>query len=85
MERITMKIEGMSCGHCVASVNKALAALGGVNVERVTVGQAIVNHDPAIASADVIARAIEDEGYAVVSTDGAQARPITDCHAPGTA
>jgi copper chaperone len=74
MERITMKIEGMSCGHCVASVNKALKALGGVDIEQVTVGQAVVNHDPVTTSTAAIAQAIEDEGYAVVSTESAPAR-----------
>jgi len=71
MERITMKIEGMSCGHCVASVNNALKALPGVDVERVTIGEAVVSHDPGTTSTAAIAQAVEDEGYAVVSTQGA--------------
>ena len=74
MERVTMKIEGMSCGHCVGSVKKALSALDGVAVEQVAIGQAVIRHDPAVTSTDVIAQAVEDEGYAVVSTENVQAR-----------
>ena len=74
MERITMKIEGMTCGHCVASVNNALKSLDGVQVEQVKVGSASIAFDPARTSNDTIARAIADEGYAVVSTETIQAR-----------
>ena len=78
MERVTMKIEGMSCGHCVASVKNALNALEGVDVEQVAIGQAVINHDPAVTSTEAIAQAVEDEGYAVVSTESVQARkPLT--------
>ena len=71
MERITMKIEGMTCGHCVASINNALKSLDGVQVEQVKVGSAAVAFDPARTSSDTIAQAIADEGYAVVSTESA--------------
>ena len=74
MERITMKIEGMTCGHCVASINNALKSLDGVQVEQVKVGSAAVAFDPARTSSDTIAQAIADEGYAVVSTESAQSR-----------
>ena len=74
MERITMKIEGMTCGHCVASINSALKSLDGVQVEQVKVGSAAVAFDPARTSSDTIAQAIADEGYAVVSTESAQTR-----------
>jgi copper chaperone len=64
MERTTLAIEGMSCGHCVASVEKALRRMEGVEVEEVKVGAARVAYDPARVSLEGIARAIEDEGYA---------------------
>ena len=66
MERITVKIDGMTCGHCVGSVTKALESLHGVNVERVGIGEASVAYDPAATSADQIRQAVEDEGYSVV-------------------
>ena len=68
MERMTLKIDGMSCGHCVSAVTNALRGLEGVQVEQVTVGAATVAYDPATTSADRIAEAIEDEGYAVTAT-----------------
>jgi copper chaperone len=64
----------MSCGHCVASVKSALSALESVDVEQVEIGRAVVSHDPAVTSTEVIAQAVEDEGYAVVSTENVQAR-----------
>ena len=63
MNRTTLKIEGMTCGHCVASVKQALLELDGVKVENVAVGTATVEYDPAVASADQIAEAIGDAGY----------------------
>jgi copper chaperone len=65
MERVTINIAGMSCGHCVGAVTKALKQLGGVQVEQVTVGSATVAYDPDVNSAERIARAIEDAGYEV--------------------
>ena len=63
MTRTTLKIDGMSCGHCVMSVKKALDGLEGVSVENVAVGSATVAYDPAISSAEKIADAISDAGY----------------------
>ena len=67
MDRITMKIDGMSCGNCVNHVRKALEELDGVQVEQVNIGSATVAYDPSVASEAVIARVIEDEGYPVRS------------------
>lgn len=68
MTKMTMQISGMSCGHCVRGVTQALTALDGVRVEDVKVGSAVVNYDPAAVSPETIAKAIEEEGYAVVGT-----------------
>ena len=74
MERLNMNIEGMTCGHCVIAVRKALEGLDGVQVERVAVGGATVAFDPTHTSNDAIAQAIEDEGYTVASTEPAPTR-----------
>ena len=68
MDRVTMKIEGMSCGHCVSAVQNALKGVEGVQVEQVRVGTATVSYDPATVSERRIAEAIEDEGYTVAET-----------------
>jgi copper chaperone len=64
MNRTTLKIDGMSCGHCVASERKALTELNGVTVEQVAVGSATIAYDPAVASPEGIAGAMSDAGYA---------------------
>ncbi len=63
METLTMKISGMSCGHCVGAVTGALKELAGVDVERVTVGAATVAYDPTAISPEQITRAVEAAGY----------------------
>lgn len=63
MTRTTLKIDGMSCGHCVAAVKKALAGLDGVTVENVAVGSATVSYDPAVSSTAKITEAVSDAGY----------------------
>ena len=68
METLKLKIEGMSCGHCVARVEKALSRLDGVSVRRVDVGSADLLVDPARASFERIRQALDDAGY--------EARPV---------
>jgi len=64
MTRTTLKIDGMSCGHCVASVKKALDHLDGVTVQNVAVGSATVEYNPDVSSPEKIAEAVSDAGYA---------------------
>jgi copper chaperone len=63
MEHLTLKIDGMSCGHCVARVEKALKKLDGVAVERVDVGTAEIGYDPARTTYPQILAALDDAGY----------------------
>ena len=63
MEQATIGIQGMSCGHCVASVKRALGQLEGVEVREVKVGSATVSYDPAAVTPERITQAIQDEGY----------------------
>jgi len=63
MENLTMHIEGMSCGHCLNAVNKALASLAGVEVESVKIGRAEVRYDPSTIHPNAIAAAITEVGY----------------------
>lgn len=69
MDRMTLKIEGMSCGHCVGAVRRALDAVPGVEVEEVAIGEARIAFDPATTSTAAITEAIEDEGYQVAATE----------------
>lgn len=63
MQPLNLKIDGMSCGHCVMSVQKALRALDGVQVDQVLVGSAALQFDPARRQVDEILEAIRDEGF----------------------
>jgi copper chaperone CopZ len=62
-----LEIEGMSCGHCVKSVQSALAAVPGVTSAKVTVGHAEVESS---APREALVRAIEAADFTV---KGAQA------------
>ena len=66
----TMKIEGMMCGHCEATVKKALEALDGVE-------EAVVSHENGTAvvsmtnevSDDVLTQTVEDKDYKVTGIE----------------
>lgn len=72
METKTLQIEGMSCGHCVARVSKALAAMPGVAVEQVTVGSATVKIDPSANQLGEIGHVLDDLGFTLVGEGGAR-------------
>ena len=62
MALVRLKVEGMSCGHCVAAVERGLNAVPGT--EKVTVdldlGLAVVEGD---ADAQALIDAVVEEGY----------------------
>jgi copper chaperone len=67
MSKVTLHIEGMSCGHCLNAVNRALATQPGTTIESVQIGRAIV--DTTIAPETLVA-AIEDAGYRATAVAG---------------
>ena len=66
MKTIELKIDGMTCGHCVMSVKKALAKVPGTTVRTVELGTAIVTIDEALAGEQALVEAVSDAGYTVV-------------------
>jgi copper chaperone len=68
MNTLTMQIGGMTCGHCVAGVTRALKGTPGVTVDQVAIGTATVHYDPAATTPADIAKAVHDEGYPVLAT-----------------
>ncbi len=62
-----LNITGMSCGHCVSAVEKALKAVPGVQGVQVTLqpGKAVVEGN---ASAQDMIAAVKEEGYAAEIT-----------------
>ncbi len=69
MNKLTMQISGMTCGHCVAGVTRALKDVQGVTIDQVTIGEATVHYDPAATTLADISKAVQEEGYQVVSTN----------------
>jgi copper chaperone len=67
MKTQELKIEGMSCGHCVMSVKKELGKLAGVVVDEVQVGRAKIHYDESTVTEQVLAQAIDEAGYKLVS------------------
>ena len=64
----TLKIEGMMCPHCEATVKKTLESIDGVS-------EAVVSHEAGTATVtltadvadEVLKKAVEDQGYQVLS------------------
>lgn len=63
----TIRIEGMSCGGCVAGVTNALQRVGAENVE-VEIGKATFEYDESKLNHESIVEAIEDAGFDVVAS-----------------
>lgn len=62
----TIKVSGMSCGHCIAAVRKAAEGVAGVTVREVTIGSVVVGLDSADGTLAAVEAAIERAGYDVV-------------------
>lgn len=67
METTTLKIDGMTCGGCVASVTRVLKAVPGVGDAAVTLtpGQATVTFDALQTNVPALREAVEGAGYDV--------------------
>ncbi|MGE5593504.1 MAG: heavy-metal-associated domain-containing protein [Betaproteobacteria bacterium] len=66
-DTLVLHINGMSCNHCRAAVERALLKVPGVKTAQVDLasGTARVTFDPDKATRDHMVRAVEDEGYRV--------------------
>ena len=65
MEKTRIKVEGMTCGGCVASVKRALQRIDGVSNVEVSLdqAQASVDYDPVLVNESQLRTAIEDAGF----------------------
>lgn len=68
MSKTTLKIDGMSCGHCVAAVKEALSTIPGLAELDVKIGEASFGGSADLEQAK---KAIEEEGYTVRSVEKA--------------
>lgn len=65
METTHIKVGGMTCSGCAASVTRALQSVEGVDKVEVSLdaGQASVRYDPARVNETRLRSAIEDAGF----------------------
>lgn len=69
METTVLKVNGMSCEHCVKSITKAVSALPGVGSVKIDLNAKTVSveHNPDQSPLDKIKAEIEDQGYDVIA------------------
>ncbi|KOO50067.1 copper chaperone CopZ [Viridibacillus arvi] len=67
MQQVTLNVQGMSCGHCVNSIEGNVGKLNGVELVKVHLDTAKVDIslDPNVISLKEIKGEIEDQGYDV--------------------
>ena len=65
VDEIVLSIQGMTCGHCVATVRKSLEAVDGVQDAEVQLegGRAVVHVEPGRVSRDALEQAVRAAGY----------------------
>lgn len=66
MKNITLQVEGMSCQHCVNSIEGALKEIGAVGKVDLKNDSVEVSFDENQISVDRIKETIEEQGYEVV-------------------
>jgi copper chaperone len=65
MKQVTLKVSGMSCQHCVNSIEKALKEVGANGKVDLKSGSVSVEYDESKLSLEAVKEAIEDQGYEV--------------------
>lgn len=66
MTNVTLKVEGMSCGHCVNSIEGAMKTLGASAKVNLASGSVAIDYDENKLKLEAIKEAIEEQGYDVV-------------------
>jgi copper chaperone len=67
MKTFHIKIDGMSCGHCVMAVKKEFSKILDLKISSVEIGKAEVSADEATVSEQQLKDAVKEAGYTVVS------------------
>lgn len=68
MQNVTLNVQGMSCGHCVKSVEENVGQLAGVEQVKVNLAEAQVDiaFDEVQVTLEQIKETIEEQGYELV-------------------
>lgn len=67
MTNLTLQVEGMSCQHCVNSIESALRAMGAIGKVNLVAHTVEVTWTDSLISLETVKEAIEEQGYEVVS------------------
>ncbi|MDN9010605.1 copper chaperone CopZ [Brevibacillus laterosporus] len=67
MENVVLRVQGMSCNHCVQAIEKAVGNLEGVASVKVRLSEAEVDvaYDSTKVTVEAIKETIDDQGYDV--------------------
>jgi copper chaperone len=68
MSKTTLKIQGMTCNHCVMRVTKALKAIPGVQEAQVDLqkAEAMVSYDETQVNKSEFSAAVVNAGYKII-------------------
>ncbi|MFC9774134.1 copper ion binding protein [Paenibacillus chitinolyticus] len=66
MTNQTLQVEGMSCQHCVISIEGALKEIGAAGKVNLASGTVDVSYEENRVSIEAIKEAIDEQGYDVV-------------------
>ena len=71
-EKISLSIKGMHCASCVATVEKALKKVPGIELASVNYAseRAVVQYDPDVADLDLLIKAVKGAGYEASTLEG---------------
>lgn len=67
MKQVTLTVEGMSCNHCVNSVEDALKNAGASGKVDLASNTVAIEYDENKVSLEALKEAIEEQGYDIVS------------------
>ncbi len=67
VDRVTLNVEGMSCGHCVKAIENSVTAISGVDNVQVQLDSGTVNveFNKDAVEVEQITNAIEEQGYTI--------------------
>lgn len=69
MEKLNLKVEGMTCVNCARTIERALKRLRGIKKADISfeIGAVTVEYEETLLSSEEVVKVIEDLGYKVVS------------------
>ncbi|MDR1131504.1 MAG: cation transporter [Oscillospiraceae bacterium] len=68
MDKVILRVEGMSCGHCEIAVQDAVRKLPGIKKVKASrrKKETVIDYDASLATPEQIANAISATGYSAV-------------------